>query len=103
MTTLATRPTIPLHPVVRPGGGWAGRVVAGLVLGVLGTLVTAASWLLLVDSASGRRFDHAVMVAVEDVFSGVRGDVVDLLRLVSIASVGLAQRAMRRAPHHCTS
>ncbi len=90
MTTLATRPTVPLHPVVRPGGGWAGRVVAGLVLGVLGTLVTAASWLLLVDSSSGRRLDHAVMVAVEDLFSGVRGDVLDLLRLVSVASVGLA-------------
>lgn len=90
MTTVETRPTVPLHPVVRRRGGWAARVVGGLVLGVLGTVVTAASWLLLVDSASGRRYDHAVMVAVEDVFSGVRGDIVDLLRLVSIASVGLA-------------
>ncbi|GAA4842150.1 hypothetical protein GCM10023201_35460 [Actinomycetospora corticicola] len=90
MTSLETRPTVPLHPVVRRDGGWAGRVVGGLVLGVLGTVVTAASWLLLVDSSSGRRLDHAVMVAVEGVFSGVRSEVLDLLRLVSVASVGLA-------------
>ncbi|GLZ54245.1 phosphatase PAP2 family protein [Actinomycetospora sp. NBRC 106378] len=90
MTTVETRPTVPLHPVVRPAGAWAARVVGGLVLGVLGTVLTAASWLLLVDSSSGRRLDHTVMVAVENVFSGVRGEVLDLLRLVSVASVGLA-------------
>ncbi|MEJ2867062.1 phosphatase PAP2 family protein [Actinomycetospora sp. OC33-EN08] len=90
MTTLATRPTVPLHPAVRPRGGWAARVVGGLVLGLLGTALTVASWLLLVDSTTGRRLDHGVMVAVEDVFSGVRGDVLDLLGLVSVASVGLA-------------
>lgn len=90
MTTFATRPTVPLHPVVRSGGGWAARVVTGLVLGILGTVVTAASWLLLVDSGSGRRLDHALMVATEDLFSGVRADVLDLLRVVSVASVGLA-------------
>ncbi|MDL5157848.1 phosphatase PAP2 family protein [Actinomycetospora termitidis] len=90
MTTLATRPTVPMHPAYRPGGRWAARVVGGLVLGLLGTVLTTASWLLLVDSASGRRVDHAVMVSVEDLFSGVRGDVLDLLGLVSVATVGLA-------------
>ncbi|WP_157647583.1 phosphatase PAP2 family protein [Actinomycetospora chiangmaiensis] len=90
MTTFATRPTVPLHPVVRRDGGWAARVVGGLVLAVLGALVTAGSWLLLVRSGSGRRLDHTLMGAVEHLFAGVRSEVVGVLQLVSVASVGLA-------------
>lgn len=94
MTTIATRPTVPLHPVLRQRGAWAGRVVGGLVLGALGTVLTAASWLLLVDRSSGRRLDHGVMLAVEDAFSAGRSEILGLLHLVSVATVGLALLAV---------
>jgi membrane-associated phospholipid phosphatase len=90
---IAERPTVPMRPL-SPGrapqpGGWAARVVVGLLLGVAGTVVVAASWLLLVADRHGRRVDHAVMLAVQDRFSSVQDGVLDLLRLVDVASVGL--------------
>ena len=94
MTTIATRPTVPLHPVLRQRDAWAGRVVGGLVLGVLGTMLTAASWWLLVDRGTGRRLDHGVMVALEDALSSGRSEILGLLHLVSVASVGLALLAV---------
>ena len=94
MTTIATRPTVPLHPVLRQRDAWADRVVGGLVLGVLGTVLTAASWVLLVDRSSGRRLDHGVMLAVEDAFSSARSEILGLLHLVSVATVGLALLAV---------
>jgi membrane-associated phospholipid phosphatase len=90
---IAERPTVPMRPL-SPGraprpGGWAARVVVGLLLGVAGTVVVAASWLLLVADRQGRRVDHAVMLAVQDRFSSVQDGILDLLRLVNVASVGL--------------
>ncbi|NMO89258.1 phosphatase PAP2 family protein [Actinomycetospora sp. TBRC 11914] len=91
--TLAERPTVPLRPL-SPGrapqpGGWAVRVVGGVLLAAAGVVVTAASWLLLVADAGGRRLDHALMLAVEDRFSSVQDELLGLLRLVDVASVGL--------------
>jgi membrane-associated phospholipid phosphatase len=91
--TIASRPTVPMRPLP-PGraprrAGWAARVVVGLLLGVAGTVVVAASWLLLVADRQGRRVDHALMLAVQDRFSSVQGGILDLLRLVNVASVGL--------------
>ena len=93
-TGIAERPTVPMRPLA-PGrapqpGGRAARVVVGLLLGAAGTVVVAASWLLLVADRQGRRVDHAVMLAVQDRFSSVRGGILDLLHLVNVASVGLA-------------
>lgn len=91
--TIATRPTVPLRPLPtgrepRPGG-WAARVVGGVLLGAAGTLVVIASWVLLVADGHGRRIDHALMLAVEDRFAAVRGRLLDVLGLVNVASVGL--------------
>ncbi len=91
--TLAERPTVPMRPLsagrAPQPGGWAGRVVGGVLLAAAGAVVTAASWLLLVADAQGRRLDHALMLAVEDRFSSVQGELLHLLRLVDVASVGL--------------
>ncbi len=91
--TIASRPTVPMRPLpagrAPQPGGWAARVVVGLLLGVAGTLVVAASWLLLVVDDHGRRLDHALMLAVEDRFSSVRDGLLGLLNLVSVLSVGL--------------
>ena len=90
---IAERPTVPLRPLptgrAPHRGGWAARVVVGLLLGVAGTVVVAASWVLLVADRSGRRVDHALMLAVQDRFSSVQGGILDLLRLVNVVSVGL--------------
>jgi membrane-associated phospholipid phosphatase len=90
---IATRPTVPMRPLTTgrapQRGGWVARVAVGLLLGVAGTAVVAASWLLLVVGREGRRVDHALMLAVEDRFSSVRGELLGLLRLVDVASVGL--------------
>ena len=92
-TGIAERPTVPMRPL-SPGtaprpGGWAARVVLGLLLGAAGTVVVAGSWLLLVADSHGRRVDHALMLAVQDRFTSVQGGILDLLRLVNVASVGL--------------
>lgn len=91
--TLAERPTVPMRPLssgrAPQPGGWATRVVGGVLLAVAGAVVTAASWLLLVADDHGRRLDHALMLAVEDRFSSVQGELLHLLRLVDVASVGL--------------
>lgn len=91
--TLAERPTVPMRPLsagrAPQPGGWAARVVGGVLLAVAGAVVTAASWLLLVADDHGRRLDHALMLAVEDRFSSVQGELLHLLRLVDVASVGL--------------
>ncbi len=90
---IAERPTVPMRPLptgrAPHPGGWAARVVVGLLLGVAGTVVVAASWVLLVADRSGRRVDHALMLAVQDRFSSVQGGILDLLRLVNVVSVGL--------------
>ena len=92
-TGIAERPTVPLRPLptgrAPHQGGWVARVVVGLLLGVAGTVVVAASWVLLVADRSGRRVDHALMLAVQDRFSSVQGGILDLLRLVNVVSVGL--------------
>lgn len=92
--TIASRPTVPLRPLpagrAPQPGGWAARVVVGVLLGVAGVAVTAASWTLLVADDQGRRIDHALMLATEKRFDSVQGEILDLLRLVSVASVGLA-------------
>lgn len=91
--TIASRPTVPMRPLparrAPQPGGWAARVVVGLLLAVAGTVVVAASWLLLVVDDRGRRLDHALMLAVEDRFSSVQGGLLGLLNLVSVVSVGL--------------
>ena len=92
-TGIAERPTVPMRPLSsgtapRPGG-WGARVVLGLLLGAAGTVVVAGSWLLLVADSHGRRVDHALMLAVQDRFTSVQGGILDLLRLVNVASVGL--------------
>jgi membrane-associated phospholipid phosphatase len=91
--TIAERPTVPLRPLAAgrapQPGGWAARAVGGLLLGAAGTVVVAASWLLLVADDHGRRIDHALMLAVEDRFSAVQGRLLDVLGLVNVASVGL--------------
>ncbi len=91
--TIASRPTVPMRPLpagrAPQPGGWAARVAGGLLLGVAGTVLVAASWLLLVVDDHGRRLDHALMLAVEDRFSSVQGELLDVLGLVSVASVGL--------------
>jgi membrane-associated phospholipid phosphatase len=91
--TIASRPTVPMRPL-SPGrasqpGGWAARVVVGLLLGAAGTVVVAASWVLLVADRQGRRVDHALMLAVQDRFSSVQDEILGLLRMVNVASVGL--------------
>jgi membrane-associated phospholipid phosphatase len=92
--TIATRPTVPLRPLpvgrAPQPGGWAARVVTGLLLAVAGAVVTGASWLLLVADDQGRRVDHSLMLAVEHRFASVHTEILDLLHLVSVASVGLA-------------
>jgi membrane-associated phospholipid phosphatase len=91
--TIAERPTVPLRPLstgrAPQPGGWAARAVGGLLLGAAGTVVVAASWLLLVADDHGRRLDHALMLAVEDRFSAVQGRLLDVLGLVNVVSVGL--------------
>lgn len=92
--TIASRPTVPLRPLstgrAPQPGGWAVRVVVGVLLAAAGGVVTAASWLLLVADHGGRRVDDAVMVAVEKRFASVHTQILDLLHLVSVVSVGLA-------------
>lgn len=91
--TLAERPTVPLRPLsparAPQPGGWAGRVLVGFLLAAAGVVVTAGSWVLLVADDRGRRLDHTLMLAVEDRFAAVQGQLLDLLRLVDVASVGL--------------
>jgi membrane-associated phospholipid phosphatase len=92
--TIASRPTVPLRPLstgrAPQPGGWAARVVVGVLLVAAGGVVTAASWLLLVADHGGRRADDAVMVAMEERFASVHTQILDLLHLVSVVSVGLA-------------
>ncbi|HEY2223037.1 phosphatase PAP2 family protein [Actinomycetospora sp.] len=92
--TIASRPTVPLRPLstgrAPQPGGWAARVVVGVLLAAAGVAVTAASWALLVADDHGRRVDHAVMVAMEQRFASVHSEILDLLHLVSVVSVGLA-------------
>ena len=90
--TIASRPTVPMRPLsprAPQPGGWAARVVVGLLLGMAGTVVVAASWVLLVADRGGRRVDHALMLAVQNRFSSEQDSILGLLRMVNVASVGL--------------
>ncbi|MCD2193879.1 phosphatase PAP2 family protein [Actinomycetospora endophytica] len=92
--TIASRPTVPLRPspvgrAPQPGG-WAARVVIGLFLAAAGVAVTGASWLLLVADDHGRRVDNGLMRAVENHFGSAQTQILDVLHLVSVVSVGLA-------------
>lgn len=92
--TIASRPTAPLRPLpvgrAPQPGGWAARVVVGFLLAAAGVAVTAASWLLLVADDHGRRVDHAIMAAVEERFASVHTEILALLHMVSVVTVGLA-------------
>jgi membrane-associated phospholipid phosphatase len=93
--TIASRPTVPLRP--SPSGrtpGGVPRVLGGLVLAVAGAVVVVVSWLLFVVSDRGRHLDHSVMLSVEHRFSSVYGEILGVLHLVNVLSVGVVVLAI---------